>query len=147
MRKLAALVLLALAAGNVLGATSAEALANYQEETRHGLSMCRLKFTGHQLAEQSRQLGGSGSGNSDDEDYRGCLDQARAAGKRQLATVLVKVKGAGLKDALKSYQAAYLSALQGIPPGSEERKISYELRQQSLDTKMTEAWSRVEVEN
>jgi hypothetical protein len=44
------------------------------------------------------------------------------------------------------HHVAFISALEGIRPDLDERKINYEVRQQALETKLSEAWARFEVE-
>jgi hypothetical protein len=66
--------------------------------------------------------------------------------KANLDRALRTVKKAKAQEALKSYHVAFITALEGVTPGREERKLSYEQRQQALEDKLTEAWARFEVE-
>jgi hypothetical protein len=56
------------------------------------------------------------------------------------------VKKPKAQETLKSYHVAFVTALGGISPGIDERRVSYEQRQQALKDKVTEAWARFEVE-
>jgi hypothetical protein len=123
-----------------------DALDRYQVQTKQSLAMCRLKLDMVRLmAENDALTSGAKSGDARAE-FKSCVDQGRVDGKKNLNTALASVKKPRLKEALKNYQVAYLTALQAIAPGTDERKISYEQRQQGLDDKLTEAWSKVEVE-
>ncbi len=101
---------------------------------------CKLSF---QIAMSKRQL----SQPSDEkDDYRACITKGKTASKQNLDAALKTVKKPNAKEALKTYHVALVSALEGINPGSDERKINYEQRQQNLEGKMTEAWARFEIE-
>ena len=80
------------------------------------------------------------------DDYRACITKGKTASKQNLDAALKTVKKPNAKEALKTYHVALVSALEGINPGSDERKINYEQRQQNLEGKMTEAWARFEIE-
>ncbi len=79
-------------------------------------------------------------------DYVGCIKDMKALAKENLDKALRKVNKSKTQEALKSYHVAFITALEGIRPGSDELKINYEQRQQALQDKLTEAWARVEVE-
>jgi hypothetical protein len=79
-------------------------------------------------------------------NYTGCIEDGKKDAKQNLESALKSLKKPKAKEALKSYHVAFVTAIDGINPGMDERKISYEQRQQSLDGKLTEAWARFEVE-
>lgn len=59
---------------------------------------------------------------------------------------MLTVKKEKAREALKSYHVAFITALEGIVPGFDEMKIAYQQRQQALSDKVTEAWSRFQIE-
>lgn len=75
-----------------------------------------------------------------------CIKDAKAEAKQNFDKALRTLRKPKARDALKSYHVAYVTALEGMALGFEERKISYEQRQQALEDKLTEAWARFEVE-
>lgn len=102
-------------------------LTFYRVMTSSSLYLCKLKF---RVA----------------SDHAKCIAQKKSEDKRHFDEALLTLKKPKAQDALKSYHVAYVAALEGIAPGIDERKISYEQRQQALEGKLTEAWARVEVE-
>ena len=87
-----------------------------------------------------------GSAQDENTDYASRIKKGKEEGKINFNKALSTVKKPAAREALKSYQVAFISALEGIRPGLDERKISYEVRQQALETKLSEAWARFEVE-
>ena len=75
-----------------------------------------------------------------------CLRENRASLQASYKTVAVSVRKTKAKLALATAQVAFLSALDGIVPGTDELKVSYAIRQTALAGKLTEAWARFEVE-
>lgn len=80
------------------------------------------------------------------EEVYGCINEAVAASKKNFAVALKTVKKPPAKEALKSYHVALIGALEGVKPGAEERKLTYEARQSALQGKLTDAWTRFEIE-
>ena len=102
--------------------------------------MCKL---GLQLALAKAELGQQ---QDEKSDYPGCIEQGKATAKLNLDKALRTLRKAKAQEALKSFHVAFVGALEGVRPGSNERKISYEQRQQALEGKLTEAWARFEIE-
>ena len=90
----------------------------------------------------------SDGGQAQDEksDWAACIRNGKTTAKARFDKALLTVKKSKAKEALKTYQVAYMAAIDGINPGSDERRINYEQRQQSLEGKLTEAWARFEIE-
>lgn len=119
-------------------------IERYGSESEAAVMTCSLEF---QLAQAQAQLVSVGGGQPEKPaDFAACLKKARAEGKQLFSLALAKVKKPAAKEALKSYHVAFMTALEGISPGMDERRITYEARQRSLKDKMTEAWARFEVE-
>lgn len=114
-------------------------LDRYHGDSQYYLMMCKLSLT---IAISSNALGETNK----DGDYKGCINKGKETVKKSLSAALRTVKNPKAKEALKSYHVAFATALDGINPGSDERKINYEQRQQALEEKVTEAWARFEVE-
>jgi hypothetical protein len=140
-------ILLALLVSLSLFASAAEPpdnrnpLDKYRGDTQFSLLMCAISFKIARLRAEA------GSQENDDKgDYRGCIAKGRATAKVDLAGALRFVKKAKAQDALKTYHVAFMTALEGIDPGSDERRISYAQRQQALSDKVNEAWARFEIE-
>jgi serine/threonine-protein kinase RIO1 len=91
------------------------------------------------------KLAQTGSSDSDG-DYAGCIKKGKEAAKVSLDKALRTIRKPKAQEALKSYHIAFVTALQGINPGSNERRMDYERRQQMLKDKAAEAWARFEVE-
>jgi hypothetical protein len=79
-------------------------------------------------------------------DYTKCIIAGSAESTTKFRVAIKTVKKEKAREALKSYQVAVLSALDGVSPGLDERKFAYQQRQQSLQEKVTEARSRFEIE-
>lgn len=90
-------------------------------------------------------LGGAPS-NDLDADYPACIENGKNTAKRNFAPALRSIKKQKAQEALKSYHVAFVTAMDGIKPGTNELKISYEQRQQLLESKLNEAWARFEIE-
>jgi hypothetical protein len=115
-------------------------LERYSGDGQFALVMCKLQL---KTALLKADLGQAPDEKS---DWIGCIRQGKEQAKANLAAALRTVKKRKAQEALKSYHVALVTAIDGIAPGADERKISYEQRQQALDTKVTEAWNRFEVE-
>jgi hypothetical protein len=125
------------AAGEPDGRTPLE---RYQGDGEFALITCKISL---RMALGRAELGQEQDDNS---DVAGCIEKGKSATKKSFDAALRTVKRAKAKEALKSYHVSLVGALEGIRPGSSERKISYEQRQQALEGKLTEAWARFEVE-
>lgn len=77
---------------------------------------------------------------------RSCIQAGKEILKGNFSSALRTVKKPKAQEALKSYHVALVGALEGVAPGSEERKFQYDQRQQALEAKLNEAWARFEVE-
>lgn len=114
-------------------------LEKYQEGTNYALLACGLTF---KIAQAQAELGKA----TEDGDYRACITQNVEQAKKNLTPALRTVRKPAAQAALKAHYVAFATALRGIDPGVNERKISYEQRQQALSDKVTEAWEKFEVE-
>lgn len=115
-------------------------IERYRGDGQFSLMMCKITLKLALLRSEA------GSQQDEKSDYSGCISDGEAKAKANLTTALKAVKKAKAQEALKSYHVTYIAALKGIRPGVDERKISYEQRQQALEDKLTEAWARFEVE-
>jgi hypothetical protein len=82
-----------------------------------------------------------------DRGYKQCLLDGKVKIKKQYETSLKTVKKPAARAALKEYYIFGVTALLGIEPQSEERKINYEKRQGDNQNKLDEMWVRFEAEN
>lgn len=115
-------------------------LDRYQGDTQYALLMCKLTL---RLAVAKAE----GNAPQDEQsNYSYCISKSKVTAKASLDKALRTVKKPKAQEALKSYHVAFVSAVEGIRPGADERKISYEQRQQVLEGKVTEAWARFEIE-
>lgn len=115
-------------------------LDRYRGDTQFALMMCRIKIGMSEAKVKAYEQ------QDETSDFVGCIREGKAKAKASLTAALKTVKKAKAADALKGYHVAFSTALDGIVPGSDERRISYEVRQRALDGKVTEAWARFEVE-
>ena len=80
-------------------------------------------------------------------DYAKCISDQEIEVRNSFKTAISTVKkGSAQEEALKNYQVAVISALEGIAPGIDEPTLTYQQRQQTLSGKMIEAWTRFEIE-
>jgi hypothetical protein len=88
----------------------------------------------------------NGDGSDGDGDWLACIVNAKKQGAALYSSTITPFKKSGAIKALKSYQAAWLAAMDSIPPAGSEIRLDYRRRQSDMDTKLREAWSRVQVE-
>jgi hypothetical protein len=78
-------------------------------------------------------------------DYLGCIRRAQAEAAAKLTAAARTVRKADAQRALVAYHAAFLAAIAGIAPYSDEPADGYEQRQSVLLHAMSHAWSRYEM--
>jgi hypothetical protein len=142
MKKLAA-VLLAIASVCAFAADAPDKrtpLERYAGDASYALVQCKMAL---KMAMLNAELSAEQDAKS---DWASCIREAKQKAKTNLQAALRAVKKPKAQEALKSYHVALVTALDGIAPGLDERKISYTQRQQALDEKVTEAWARFEIE-
>jgi hypothetical protein len=115
-------------------------LERYRGDGQVSILMCNISL---RLALSRAELGAA---QDEQSDYVGCIEREKGKSKQNLAKALRTVKKVKAQEALKSFHVSLVTALDGIRPGINERKINYEQRQQALEGKITEAWARFEVE-
>lgn len=76
-----------------------------------------------------------------------CISDGKSNIKKAYNTASKTVKKPAAKAALKEHYISSISALQGIEPQANERKMNYEKRQSDNKAKRDELWVRFEVEN
>jgi hypothetical protein len=117
----------------------------YKADTYSSLLNCRLMLKIWLLTV------GGGTGYEEEAEkkkteYITCMRDGRTSGKTAMDAALKTVKKPKAKEALKTAHVAFITALDGIFPATDERKINYAQRQSALDDKLNEAWARFEVE-
>lgn len=115
-------------------------LERYKADAYFWQMMCTTAFS---IAQNYASIGQPQDKQS---DWQGCIADGQRAIKSDYAAVLKTLRKRPAAEALKGVQVALISALNGIAPDSEERKIVYIQRQGTLNGKVTEAWARFEVE-
>jgi hypothetical protein len=142
MKQLGALVLAAALASHAHGQTPDRRtpLEKYQGQTHFALTMCKLAY----ITAGARAQANEGPGEAG--DWRGCQRDQRAEVKRYLDGALKTVRRPAAQAALKGHYVAFVASLDGLTPGPDERKITYQARQAALQDKLNEAWARFEVE-
>ena len=80
------------------------------------------------------------------DDVPNCMRNGRQDVRQAFEAATKAQKKAAARDALKGVQVAFLAAMDGMAPETEERRAAYFARQGSLKAKVTEAWARFEVE-
>ncbi|MEX8519294.1 MAG: hypothetical protein AB3X44_12350 [Leptothrix sp. (in: b-proteobacteria)] len=88
----------------------------------------------------------NGNGSDGDGDWPTCLANGKQEGISIYQSTLKHLKKVKAREALKAYQAAWLAGMDGVPPASGEIRLDYRRRQSATDTKIREAWSKVQVE-
>lgn len=104
----------------------------YRGATQYALIDCGLDLW------RSNAAGAGTSGLSE------CIDKHAASSKVALQAATETVSPAA-GQALREYHVIFLTALRGLEPNADERKISYEQRQASLKDRLNEAWARFEI--
>jgi hypothetical protein len=133
-------LLLALQASFATEPDSRTPLARYHEDSQFALVKCKLTF---KLAIARADVGVQ---QDEMSDYSACIAKGKMTAKTNLDKALRTVKKLKAQEALKTYHVAFVTAVEGIRPGGDERKMNYEQRQQALEGKVTEAWARFEIE-
>lgn len=110
---------------------------NYRTVTQVLLARCSLM---HRVIADGLVSASDERGN-----YADCISKGVIESKATLQPALATLKTESAKEALKAYHVAFITALEGINPGLDERRISYEQRQQALSDKVTEAWTRFDI--
>ncbi|MDM4767277.1 hypothetical protein [Pelomonas sp. SE-A7] len=137
---IAALVTFAATGAETAEPDTRSPLDRYQGDSQFSMLMCSMTV-------KMAATTGSGPSTGDEKtDYVACVSKGKATAKANFESALKTLKKPKAREALKSYHVALVAALEGIKPGTDERKISYEQRQQALEQKMTEAWARFEIE-
>jgi hypothetical protein len=83
----------------------------------------------------------------DRSDVQGCIGKGKKEAKTSFNKALRTIRKPAAKEALKNYHVAFVTALEGILPGTKEPSFVYEQRQQALKSKLAEAWAKFELEN
>ncbi|MDD2725199.1 MAG: DUF4124 domain-containing protein [Methylovulum sp.] len=83
---------------------------------------------------------------TDYEKFSAYLDEGRRKTKLSYQAAVASTTNQAVKSALKEFHVKTLSALSTIHAGFDERKISYEARQQAISDGLTEAGARIDVE-
>ena len=124
---------------------NAQPIDEYRSNTAIGLLTCRmsLKFAAAfaEADAERREKVDPKMG-----DWRGCIQKQRAETLALFKRASTATRKPAMRDALKNYQVVWAAMMEGIAPSSDERKIDYERRQAAADTKLNEAWAKVEIE-
>lgn len=120
----------------------------YHQDANEGFLSCSRTFT---LAQKMAALSDGGHSvkvqYKDAGNYQKCILEGKDDIKASYEKFAAKVKKPSAKLALKEHYIAALSALQGVEPLSDERKMNYEKRQGENQSKLDTAWIRFETEN
>jgi len=120
-------------------------LEAYRGDSTFGPTICEFKLkTALAQAEITR---GGGTPVGEPADYRGCIQEQKAAIQKSYEAALATVKKPAARQALKEHYIAVLSQLNGLPPASDEIRIHYMKRQNDAKAKAEDMWTRFEVEN
>ncbi len=79
-------------------------------------------------------------------NFRECIEKNIAKTKTVFDATRKTIKKASALNELKNYHALWVSAMKGIVPGGDERKITYDERQRNATDKLNQAWARFELE-
>lgn len=82
----------------------------------------------------------------DTQDIADCVKRNNANSRPLMREAVEAVESPGAKEALKEYQLALMTALDGLMPGQGERRFAYEARIQRLQGEVQRAWNRVLLE-
>lgn len=122
-------------------------LEAYHGDSNFHVQMCSMTYKLALARAEGQALGAPDtSDKAVKADYKGCIATSKKEGKANLDRAMKTVKKPAAKEALKAYHVTYISALDGIPAGDNEIRLQYNARQQALETRMREAWTRFEIE-
>lgn len=139
--------LIALVVALALPAIAKEPLNQSNMEIYGALLSCELTFISQQACAQLQQAGGTLPPTCAAVDLGKCISDGKAKAKKAYEKTLKLVTKPAARAALKEYYIVGISAIQGVEPQSEERKMNYEKRQGDNKNKLDEMWTRFEVEN
>ena len=97
-------------------------IERYHFTCEYYLAICKLKFKIASVQAQTAELGGKIERDESD-GYEGCIDEGRVIAKTELNKVLPTLKNPKAENTLKNYHVAFITALEGIKPRYDERKI------------------------
>lgn len=126
--------------------SAADELKAYKGSTELGLIDCRSTFLLAQAKGKYAAVTGRAADTTVDSDVGQCIERHTVKSKEKLVPALDTLKTDDAKKTLKAYHVAFVTALRGIDPGSAERQLSYDQRQQALRDKVNEAWAAFELE-
>lgn len=114
----------------------------YRKDTQASISLCGINYQTFLLKKRLSPNDVS----TERADFDTCVDKAKSSAKTSYNKLSKSLKSKDAKSALKSYQIAYMTAIDGVAAGIGEAEIDYASRQQSLKEKMDQAWSSFELE-
>ena len=82
----------------------------------------------------------------DADKLNGCIAAGLQESRAQLEAALRNVRRKSAREALRSYQLSFESALAGVEPTRDEPAAAYDQRQSSLRHLLAHAWTRYELE-
>jgi hypothetical protein len=82
----------------------------------------------------------------DGDRLNACIAAGLQESRQQLETALHTVRRKSAREALRSYQLTFESALAGVEPTRDEPAAAYDQRQSSLRHLLAHAWTRYELE-
>jgi len=137
------------------GADKGDPVAHYRSSTQLDLITCRLKAKSyymiaslHHSSPEAPDIEAQSLENvrKAKAEYLACVRDAKSDAKPLFDAATKYTKKGPAREALKSYQVAYIIALDGVEAEDGETKSAYARRQQALTTRLEEAWVRFEVE-
>ena len=104
--------------------------------------ICKEKYTGDRL---KVELGEETPAQAY-KNFLQCQSAVSSDSKSVYKKVLSKAKGADAKKAVKDYQVAFMSYLNGMDPKPEETKYQYSQRVSALESSLESAKQRMDLE-
>lgn len=109
-------------------------ISEYSQQAYFHMEMSGMKY-------KMASIKGSGW-----DEYFSSISKIKAEMKDLYNKAIPKVKKAKAREALKAHYVAFITALDGINSKGGESEFGYAHRQEMLKDKLTEAWTRFEVE-
>lgn len=113
----------------------------YEGTVFYGQTMCNFAIS------IARNLAAMGKPQDESSDWKGCIKGHKVELKKAYDGFSRTVKKPLAKAALKEHFVLATTALNGIEPATEELQIVYDKRQADNKAKVSEQWTRFEVEN
>lgn len=134
-------------AADGIKAVEPKPIDRYKYTYDNSITLCSLTMKIAQQIEKNRSLGAFISDESTKSgDWQGCIEKSRADLKSAFANAIKSIGVESAKAALKEHYILATNAIGAIEPVIGEIVIDYKRRQIGVQAKVSEQWTRFELE-